>query len=146
MSSAARNLEQLLDPLSLQKQTRASSQTRQSRSDEPAASERKQRKPPTSWVPLPASNLHLQRAWVCVTPFVGVAWDSCRSSGDQLESTCGTHQSEAHAIRSKGECGTHQSATFRCHFDVQEAPNAKFHSSILGNCEVPKTIQASAKL
>ena len=146
MSSAARNLEQLLDPLYLQQQTRAPSQTRQSRLGEQAASKRKQRKPPTSWVPPPASIVHLQRSQEQRIPFVGVAWDSCRSSGDQLESTCGTYQSEAHAIRSKGECGTHQSATFRCHFDVQEAPNAKFHSSILGNCEVPKTIQALAKL
>jgi len=44
MSSAARNLEQLLDPLYLQQQTRAPSQTRQSRAEQQAASERTQRR------------------------------------------------------------------------------------------------------
>ena len=43
MSWAARNLEQLLDPLSLWQQTRAPSRTRQSRKQQQAASERKQR-------------------------------------------------------------------------------------------------------
>ena len=146
MSSAARNLEQLLDPLYLKQQTRAPSQTRQSRLGEQAASKRKQRKPPTSWVPPPASIVHLQRSQILGIPFVGVSWESWSSSGDQLKSTCGIHLWQKHAIRSKGECGTHQSATFRCHFDVQEAPNARFHSSILGNCEVLKTIQALTRL
>ena len=44
MSSAARNLEQLLDPLSLQQQTRAPSRTRQCRTQQQATSERKQRR------------------------------------------------------------------------------------------------------